>query len=54
MEEKEIKPHEKFLELLKIRRKNVKNNIYKRRIVKIVSFIEIISLIFWCNLVVML
>ena len=46
MEEKEIKPHEKLLELLKIRRKNVKNNIYKRRIVKIVSFIEIISFIF--------
>lgn len=46
MEEKQIKPHEKFLELLKIRRKNVKNNIYKRRIITIFSFIEIISFIF--------
>lgn len=46
MEEKQIKPHEKFLELLKIRRKNVKNNIYKRRIITIFSFVEIISFIF--------
>lgn len=45
MEPKEIKLHENFLKLLKIRRKNIMNNFIKRRIIGIFSIIEIMLFI---------
>lgn len=45
MEHKEIKPHEIFLKLLEIRRKNIINNFIKRKIIGICSIIEIMFFI---------